>query len=73
MGIETPNAVLTDRVLQLNFTNEGASTAHSACSRTSPASGWCNSAKSLRGERTNLDYAELTRLAESAAGPARDH
>jgi len=70
MGIETPNAVLSDRVLQLNYTNEGGVDGTFRLLKNITGL-WlvhqCKKAFENRG--WNLDYAELARLAESAAGP----
>jgi rhamnulokinase len=70
MGIETPNAVLSDRVLQLNFTNEGGIDGTFRLLKNITGL-WlvqqCKRAFEMRGG--NLDYAELARLAESAPGP----
>ncbi len=70
MGIESPNALLTDRVLQLNFTNEGGIDGTFRVLKNITGL-WlvqqCKKAFELRGK--NLDYAVLTRLAESAPGP----
>jgi rhamnulokinase len=69
MGIETPNAVLSDRVLQLNFTNEGGVDGTFRLLKNITGL-WlvqqCRKAFEARGR--NFDYAELTRLAESAPG-----
>lgn len=70
MGIETPNAVMSDRVLQLNFTNEGGIDGTFRLLKNITGL-WlvqqCKRAFEARGR--NLDYAELARLAESAPGP----
>jgi len=70
MGIETPNAVLSERVLQLNYTNEGGVDGTFRLLKNINGL-WlvqqCKKAFENRGR--NLDYAELARLAESAAGP----
>ena len=70
MGIESPNAVLTDRVLQLNFTNEGGVDGTFRLLKNI-AGLWlvqqCKSSFQARGK--NLDYPELARLAESAPEP----
>jgi len=70
MGIETPNAVLSDRVLQLNFTNEGGIDGTFRLLKNITGL-WlvqqCQRAFEVRGQ--NLDYAELVRLARSAKGP----
>jgi rhamnulokinase len=70
MGIETPNAVLSDRVLQLNFTNEGGIDGTFRLLKNITGL-WlvqqCKKVFEIRGR--NLDYAELARLAESATGP----
>jgi rhamnulokinase len=70
MGIEMPNAVLSDRVLQLNFTNEGGVDGTFRLLKNITGL-WlvqqCKKAFEARGR--NLDYAELARLAESAQGP----
>jgi rhamnulokinase len=70
MGIETPNAVLSDRVLQLNFTNEGGIDGTFRLLKNITGL-WlvqqCKRAFEIRGR--NLDYAALARLAESAADP----
>src|SRR5580658_1041178 len=70
MGIETPNAVLSDRVLQLNYTNEGGIDGTFRLLKNINGL-WlvqqCKRAFESRGR--NLDYAELARLAKSAAGP----
>jgi rhamnulokinase len=70
MGIEAADAVLTDRVLQLNYTNEGGIDGTFRVLKN--ISGlWlvqqCKKAFEAHGR--NLDYAELTGLAEAAAGP----
>ena len=70
MGIETPNAVLTDRVLELNFTNEGGIDGTFRLLKNITGL-WlvqqCKKAFEARGQ--NLDYAALARLAESERGP----
>ena len=70
MGIETPNAVLTDRVLQLNFTNEGGIDGTFRLLKNITGL-WliqqCKKSFEARGK--NLDYAELASLAEAAPGP----
>jgi len=70
MGIEAANAVLSERVLQLNFTNEGGIDGTFRLLKNITGL-WlvhqCKRAFEARGQ--NLDYAELTRLAEAAAGP----
>jgi rhamnulokinase len=70
MGIETPNAVLTDRVLQLNFTNEGGIDGTFRLLKNITGL-WlvqqCKKSFEARGK--NLAYAELASLAESAPGP----
>jgi rhamnulokinase len=70
MGIEAANAVLTDRVLQLNYTNEGGIDGTFRLLKNISGM-WlvqqCKKAFEARGR--NLDYAELTALAEAAPGP----
>src|SRR5580658_10073125 len=70
MGIETANAVMNDRVLQLNYTNEGGVDGTFRLLKNITGL-WivqqCKKAFEARGQ--NLDYAELARLAKSAAGP----
>lgn len=67
MGVETQNAMLSDRVLQLNFTNEGGidSTFRFLKNITGL---WlvqqCKKSFEARGRK--FDYAELTRMAEEA-------
>jgi rhamnulokinase len=70
MGIETPNAVLTDRVLQLNFTNEGGIDGTFRLLKNITGL-WLvqQCKKSFEAAGKNLDYAELARLAELAEGP----
>jgi len=70
MGIETPNAVLSDRVLQLNFTNEGGVDGTFRLLKNITGLWLVQQCKKVFENRgRNLDYAELARLAESAAGP----
>ncbi len=70
MGIESPNAMLTDRVLKLNFTNEGGIDGTFRLLKNITGL-WlvqqCKQSFDARGQ--NLDYAELARLAEAFAGP----
>jgi rhamnulokinase len=70
MGIETPNAVLSDRVLQLNFTNEGGIDGTFRLLKNINGL-WlvqqCKRAFEARGR--SFEYAELARLAESETGP----
>jgi rhamnulokinase len=70
MGIETPNAVMTDQVLQLNFTNEGGIDGTFRLLKNITGL-WlvqqCKKSFEARGK--SLDYAELASLAEAAPGP----
>jgi rhamnulokinase len=70
MGIETQNAVLSNRVLQLNFTNEGGIDGTFRLLKNITGL-WlvqqCRKSFETRGR--NFDYVELARLAESAPGP----
>ena len=72
MGVEMQNAVLSDRVLQLNMTNEGGIDGTFRLLKNITGL-WlvqqCKRAFEARGR--NLDYAELARLAEESPGPAR--
>ena len=43
MGVEIAQPIINERALELNFTNEAAWAARSACSRTSPGCGSCRS------------------------------
>lgn len=67
MGIEAPKPVLTDRVLRLNFTNEGGVDGSFRLLKNI-AGLWlvqrCKASFQARGK--NLDYPELARLAASA-------
>jgi rhamnulokinase len=67
MGVETQNALLSDRVLQLNLTNEGGIDGTFRLLKNI-AGLWlvqqCKRAFETRGR--NLDYAELARLAEES-------
>jgi rhamnulokinase len=67
MGVETQNAVLSDRVLQLNLTNEGGIDGTFRLLKNI-AGLWlvqqCKKAFEARGR--NFDYAELARLAEES-------
>jgi rhamnulokinase len=70
MGIETPNAVMSERVLQLNFTNEGGIDGTFRLLKN--ISGlWlvqqCKKSFEMRGR--NFDYTELARLAELSPEP----
>jgi rhamnulokinase len=69
MGVETPNALLSERVLELNLTNEGG--IDGAFGLLKNITGlWlvqqCKKAFEARGR--SLDYGELARLAEEAKG-----
>jgi rhamnulokinase len=70
MGIETQNATLSERVLQLNFTNEGGIDGTFRLLKNITGL-WlvqqCKKAFEANGQ--NFDYAELARLAEGAPGP----
>ncbi len=70
MGIETADALLTEQVLKLNFTNEGGIDGTFRLLKNITGL-WlvqqCKKAFEERGQ--NLDYAELTRMAEAAPGP----
>jgi len=70
MGIETPEAVLTNQVLKMNFTNEGGVDGTFRLLKNITGL-WllqrCKAAFEARGGK--FDYAELARLAESAGGP----
>ncbi|HEY3861259.1 MAG TPA: rhamnulokinase family protein [Verrucomicrobiae bacterium] len=70
MGIETANAILTDQVLKLNFTNEGGIDSTFRVLKNITGL-WlvqqCKKSFEMRGK--NLDYAQLAALAESAPGP----
>ncbi len=70
MGIETPNAVLTDKVLQLNFTNEGGIDGTFRLLKNITGL-WLvqQCKKSFEAGGKTFDYAELTRLAEASEGP----
>ncbi|HUD83575.1 MAG TPA: rhamnulokinase family protein, partial [Candidatus Saccharimonadales bacterium] len=67
MGVETQNALLSDRVLQLNLTNEGGIDGTFRLLKNITGL-WlvqqCKRAFEARGR--NLDYAELARLAEES-------
>ncbi len=67
MGVETQNALLSDRVLQLIFTNEGGIDGTFRLLKNITGL-WlvqqCKKAFEARGR--NLDYAELARLAEES-------
>ncbi|HUD45965.1 MAG TPA: rhamnulokinase family protein [Candidatus Baltobacteraceae bacterium] len=67
MGVETQNALLSDRVLQLNLTNEGGIDGTFRLLKNITGL-WlvqqCKKAFEARGR--NLDYAELARLAEES-------
>jgi rhamnulokinase len=67
MGVETQNAVLSDRVLELNLTNEGGIDGTYRLLKNINGL-WlvqrCKQAFAARGR--NFEYAELTRLAEEA-------
>jgi rhamnulokinase len=67
MGVETQNAVMSDRVLQLNLTNEGGIDGTFRLLKNLTGL-WlvqqCKRAFEARGR--NLDYAELARLAEES-------
>jgi rhamnulokinase len=67
MGVETQNALLSERVLQLNFTNEGGIDGTFRLLKNITGL-WlvqqCKKAFEARGR--NLDYAELARLAEES-------
>ena len=67
MGVETQNALLSDRVLQLNLTNEGGIDGTFRLLKNI-AGLWlvqqCKRTFEARGR--NLDYAELARLAEES-------
>ena len=71
MGVETQNAVLSERVPQLNLTNEGGIDGTFRLLKNITGL-WlvqqCKKAFEARGR--NLDYGELARLAEEAPGPA---
>ncbi len=71
MGVETQNAVLSERVQQLNLTNEGGIDGTFRLLKNITGL-WlvqqCKKAFEARGR--NLDYGELARLAEEAPGPA---
>lgn len=71
MGVETPNAVLTEPVLEQNLTNEGGIDGTFRLLKNI-AGLWlvqqCKRAFEARGLR--LDYGELARLAEEAPKPA---
>jgi rhamnulokinase len=70
MGVETQNAVLSERVLQLNLTNEGGIDGTFRLLKNITGL-WlvqqCKKAFQARGRE--LDYGEMARLAEEAAGP----
>jgi len=70
MGIETQQAVLSDRVLQLNFTNEGGIDGTFRLLKNITGL-WLvqQCKKAFEASGRHFDYAELTRLAESAPGP----
>jgi rhamnulokinase len=70
MGIETANAVLTDQVLQLNFTNEGGIDGTFRLLKNITGL-WLvqQCKKSFEARGRNLDYAQLASLAEAAPGP----
>jgi rhamnulokinase len=68
MGVETQDAILSDRVLQLNFTNEGGIDGTFRLLKNITGL-WlvqqCKKSFEARGHK--LDYAELARLAEEAS------
>jgi rhamnulokinase len=70
MGVETQNAVISERVLQLNFTNEGGMDGTFLLLKNITGL-WlvqqCKKSFEARGRK--FDYAELARLAETAQGP----
>jgi len=71
MGVETQNAVLSERVQQLNLTNEGGIDGTFRLLKNITGL-WlvqqCKKAFEARGR--NLNYGELARRAEEAPGPA---
>jgi rhamnulokinase len=70
MGVETQNAVLTDRVLQLNLTNEGGIDGTFRLLKNITGL-WLvqQCKKAFQARARDLDYGELARLAEEASGP----
>jgi rhamnulokinase len=70
MGVETQNAALSERVLQLNFTNEGGMDGTFLLLKNITGL-WLvqQCKKSFEARGRTFDYAELARRAESAAGP----
>jgi len=70
MGVETQNAVLSERVLQLNYTNEGGMDGTFLLLRNITGL-WlvAQCKKSFEARGRNFDYAQLARLAETAPGP----
>jgi rhamnulokinase len=70
MGIETPNAVLTDRVLQLNYTNEGGIDGTFRLLKNITGLWLVQQCKKVfEAGGQNLDYAQLAGLAEAVEGP----
>ncbi len=70
MGIERLNAVLTERVLELNFTNEGGIDGTFRLLKNITGL-WLvqQCKKAFDGGGQSLDYAQLTSLAETVDGP----
>jgi rhamnulokinase len=70
MGVETQNAVLSGRVLELNYTNEGGIDGTFLLLKNITGL-WLvqQCKKSFQARGRNLDYAELARLAQRAPGP----